>query len=137
MKRLTKKVNAKLNPYQPIMTAKNNSFYTNNTECFQKLGKLEDLEEEVGKPLEEYIKELEESCERHVKAYRNLNKTFDLYNEAFDLFIEWAVDNDFGYDNLGNLYKQYKEKIECLSYNYGLKYIALKEAERKMENKKK
>lgn len=81
---------------------------------------------------EEIISELEK-VEHLDDAFYLLNKAFDLCNEAFDLFIEWATDNDFGYDNLGDLYEQYKEKIYCWSYNYGLKYIALKEAKKKMD----
>ena len=77
-----------------------------------------------------------ERVENLYEAFDLLNKAFDLCNEAFDLFIKWAVDNDFGYDKLGGLYEQYKEKIECLNYNEGLKYIALKEQKKRWRTKR-
>lgn len=52
------------------------------------------------------------------------------YELALELFIEWATDCDFGYDNLGELYEEYEQEIAELSYEEGLKYIALKEVEK-------
>lgn len=84
------------------------------------MNKLEDfiLNNKVfSKCNEEEQKEIIEELER----IKSLDK-------AFDLFIEWATDCDFGYDNLGDLYEKYEKEIEDLSYSDGLKYIALKEA---------
>lgn len=58
----------------------------------------------------------------------NKNVNYDVLNKAFDLFIEWATDCDFGYDNIPEEYEKYKDEIERLGYNEGFKYIAIKEA---------
>ena len=52
--------------------------------------------------------------------------------QALELLLEWAIECDFGYDNLGeDLYKEYKDEIESLDYNEGLIYIAEKELKKK------
>ena len=48
-------------------------------------------------------------------------------DKALDLFIEWATDCDFGYDNIPALYENYKKDIKDMSYTEGLKYIVLAE----------
>lgn len=53
----------------------------------------------------------------------------EIYEKALDLFIKWAVECGFGYDNIPELYEKYEEKIKDMSYEEGLKYIALKEVE--------
>lgn len=55
----------------------------------------------------------------------------DLYKRAFYLITKWAEECDFGYDNIDELYQQYKKELEekDLGYLEGLLYIALKEAE--------
>ena len=53
----------------------------------------------------------------------------ETYEKALDLFIEWAVECDFGYDNIPELYEKYKEEIKDMSYSGGLKYIVLREVE--------
>ena len=53
----------------------------------------------------------------------------ETYEKALDLFIEWVVECDFGYNNIPELYEKYKEEIKDISYSEGLKYIALKEVE--------
>lgn len=49
--------------------------------------------------------------------------------KALDLFIDWAVECGFGYDNIPELYEKYEEKIKDMGYEEGLKYIVLKEVE--------
>ena len=45
------------------------------------------------------------------------------------LLVDWAVDCDFGYDNIPEEYEKYKEEISDMRYTEGLIYIAKKEAE--------
>lgn len=49
--------------------------------------------------------------------------------KAVELLVSWMVEAGFGYDNIPDLYDQYKKDIENMGYNEGLIYIALKEAE--------
>ena len=74
-------------------------------EFINKLGRLEDLEEQLGCPLEVFVK-------------------------AFKKYVGWTTDCDFGYDNIPNEYETYRndEKFKTLSYDSGLIYIAIQEA---------
>lgn len=74
-------------------------------EFINKLGKLEDLEEQLGCPLEVFV-------------------------EAFKKYVGWTTDCDFGYDNIPNEYETYRndERFKTLSYDSGLIYIAIQEA---------
>ena len=47
---------------------------------------------------------------------------------ALRLFIEWASECDFGYDNIPDEYEKYKDDIEDMGWIEGLMYIVLKEA---------
>lgn len=69
-----------------------------------KLGKLEDLEEQIGCPLEVVVK-------------------------AFQKYIGWTTDCDFGYDNIPDEFEKYQndKKFMNLKYNEGLMYIAIQE----------
>lgn len=75
--------------------------------------------------VKEHIDSLQELVENHfdlVEKYKELEK-------ALKLYIEWTTNCDFGYDNIPELYEKYEEKIKDMSYEEGLKYIALKEVE--------
>lgn len=72
---------------------------------WNKLGKLEDLEEQIGCPL-------------------------DVLFKAFELFVDWIVACDFGYDNIPDEYETYKKEIENMDYEKGLMYIAIQEAKK-------
>ena len=50
--------------------------------------------------------------------------------EALKLFVEWAEECDFGYDQLPEEYEKYKTDLEekGLGYCEGLRYIAIQEA---------
>lgn len=50
-------------------------------------------------------------------------------NKGLRLLIDWAVECDFGYDNIPEEYEKYKEEISDMRYTEGLIYIAKKEAE--------
>lgn len=49
--------------------------------------------------------------------------------KALRLLLEWAIECDFGYDNIPEEYEKYKDDIEGMSYTDGLIYIARMEVE--------
>ena len=49
------------------------------------------------------------------------------------LLVDWAVESDFGYDNIPEEYEKYKEEISDMRYTEGLIYIAKKEAENEVK----
>lgn len=65
----------------------------------------------------------------------SLREAIDLAVKALEevkglrLLIDWAVECDFGYDNIPEEYEKYKEEISDMRYTEGLIYIAKKEAE--------
>lgn len=97
MSRLTEKVKT-TDDYIKLATKDKQEF-------INKLGRLEDLEEQLGCPLEVLV-------------------------EAFKKYVGWTTDCDFGYDNIPNEYRTYKndERFKTLSYDSGLIYIAIQEA---------
>lgn len=64
---------------------------------------------------------------RDVKMYRNELK---VYMKALALFVNWAEECDFGYDQIPDEYEKYKDVIERNNTGYceGLIYIAKEEA---------
>lgn len=52
---------------------------------------------------------------------------------AIQLLATWATDCDFGYDNIPDLYEEYKNDVKNMSSTYGLIYIALNEAKKQVE----
>ena len=55
-----------------------------------------------------------------------------LYKKALELFVNWADECDFGYDNLGDLKYEYKDEVESLKYQEGLIHIAVSEAKKEL-----
>ena len=55
----------------------------------------------------------------------------ELYKKALCLFVNWAEECGFGYDNIDDLSEKYKNELEekNLGYIEGLMYIALREAD--------
>ena len=55
------------------------------------------------------------------------------YSKALDILINWVAECGFGYDNIPDEYEKYKSEIEERNLNYhdGIKYIVMKEAEKK------
>ena len=51
--------------------------------------------------------------------------------KAFELFVNWAEECDFGYDNIPEEYEKYRTKLVEKDYGYidGLMWIAYWEAE--------
>lgn len=58
-----------------------------------------------------------------------VEEKLELYKKALCLFVNWAEENDIGYDNIPC--DKYNEEIDDkgLGYIEGMMYIALKEAE--------
>lgn len=66
-----------------------------------------------------------------IETYKKL-----LFNrEALKLFVDWAEECDFGYDQLPEEYEKYKTDLEekGLDYCEGLRYIAIQEAKEALE----
>ena len=53
----------------------------------------------------------------------------DKTEKALRLLVEWAIECDFGYDNIPEEYEKYKDEIENMGYTEGLIYIAKMEIE--------
>lgn len=49
--------------------------------------------------------------------------------EALELLLDWAIECDFGYDNLGETYDKYADEVAEMGYKEGLIYIATREVE--------
>lgn len=64
---------------------------------------------------------------RDIKMYRN---ELRVYKKALELFVNWAEECDFGYDQIPDEYEKYKDVIEKSNMGYceGLMYIAKEEA---------
>ena len=54
--------------------------------------------------------------------------------EGLKLLVEWAVDCDFGYDNIPDEYERYKDELTSFGYVDGLMYIAIQEANQNRKN---
>ena len=63
------------------------------------------------------------------KENKKLKERLELYKKAFCVFVNWAEECDFGYDNIPNEFVKYKDELEKKEIGYieGLMYIALKE----------
>ncbi|MBR5312834.1 MAG: hypothetical protein IKU40_08150, partial [Clostridia bacterium] len=62
--------------------------------------------------------------ERSDDAY-NLIKKLQAKNKALRKLVEWAVECDFGYDNLGDWWvDRFKDEIEGMDYTEGLIHLA-------------
>jgi hypothetical protein len=61
-----------------------------------------------------------------------LKQELKLYKKALDLFVNWADECDFGYDNLGDLKYEYEKDTEKMGYIEGLIYIAVSEAKKEL-----
>ena len=62
------------------------------------------------------------------EAVKLLQERLKLYKRAFCLFVNWAEENDIGYDNIGGYEYQKEVDEKGLGYIEGMMYIALKEA---------
>ena len=55
--------------------------------------------------------------------------SFETVVKAFQKYVGWTTDCDFGYDNIPDEYETYKDddKFKTLTYDSGLIYIAIQE----------
>lgn len=67
-----------------------------------------------------------------LKENEQLKQGLSLYKKALELFVNWADECDFGYDNLGDLKYEYKDEVESLKYQEGLIHIAVSEAKKEL-----
>lgn len=81
-----------------------------------------------------YVKEYhitltyEEFVEQY-KGVRKMEMTKEEHlSKALDLIIQWAIECDFGYDNIPEEYEHYKDEIKDMGYAEGLRYIVMKES---------
>lgn len=67
-----------------------------------------------------------------VEELKKMSKSekLDLYRKAFCLYVNWAKECDFGYDNLIGISEKYEKEFEKKGIGYieGLMLIAIKEA---------
>lgn len=56
--------------------------------------------------------------------------------KAFELFVNWAEECDFGYDNIPEEYEKYRTKLVDYDYIDGLMWIAYWEAEEKQNERR-
>lgn len=69
------------------------------------------------------------------EALEYLEEAYTILDKAFDLYIDWTNDCDFGYDNIPDEYEKYRHELDVLEsgYSNGLKYIAFKEAMKELK----
>lgn len=77
-------------------------------------------------------------CDRvELERPRKIMTTNDIEKKtllkAFKLFVNWAIDNGFGYDDIPDQYLKHKDKLDDMWLSDGLMWISYWEAEK--ENK--
>lgn len=75
------------------------------------------------------------SAKRVSKLGIETYKKLLINREALKLFVDWAEECDFGYDQLPEEYEKYKTDLEekGLDYCEGLRYIAIQEAKKALK----
>jgi len=63
------------------------------------------------------------------KLEEQIGCSFETLVKAFQKYVGWTTDCDFGYDNIPDEYEKYKDddKFKTLTYDSGLIYIAIQE----------
>lgn len=124
--------------------------FDDTLEMNRKLGsenwKFEKENEQLKSELETYQILAHKRGECYLSSLRKENKLKEeneqlkqglkLYKKALELFVNWADECDFGYDNLGDLYSEYKDEIESLKYQEGLIHIAVSEAKKELADER-
>jgi hypothetical protein len=67
--------------------------------------------------------------QKYKKLEEKLGCPLDVVVKAFQKYIGWTTDCDFGYDNIPDEFEKYQndKKFMNLKYNEGLMYIAIQE----------
>lgn len=79
-------------------------------------------------------KNTDNTCERVSRLAKELYEKSNLYKTALEIYVNLAEECDFGYDQMPDEYEKYKNAIENMGYCEGLIYIAINEAEEKLEH---
>jgi hypothetical protein len=78
-------------------------------------------------------KQLASQVVHELLGYKQLEEQLgcplDVVVKAFQKYIDWTTDCDFGYDNIPDEFEKYQndKKFMNLKYNEGLMYIAIQE----------
>ena len=78
---------------------------------------------------EELIRALKYDRGQYEKGYADGKRDGGKRNAALELLLDWAIECDFGYDNIPEEYEEYKEEVADMGYKEGLIYIAEKKIE--------
>lgn len=78
---------------------------------------------------EELIRALKYDRGQYEKGYADGKRDGGKRNAALELLLDWAIECDFGYDNIPDEYEEYKDEIADMDYKEGLIYIAEKKIE--------
>jgi hypothetical protein len=78
---------------------------------------------------EELIRALKYDRGQYEKGYADGKRDGGKKNAARELLLDWAIECDFGYDNIPDEYEKYKDEIADMDYKEGLIYIAEREIE--------
>lgn len=94
-----------------------------------KLGLIEDLMEKYGIPNIEYLESCIKDHDKYGELAEKIGCPLDVVVKAFQKYIGWTTDCDFGYDNIPDEFEKYQndKKFMNLKYNEGLMYIAIQE----------
>lgn len=69
-----------------------------------------------------------DSCFKHHRVLKG-DEMKSKREKALELLLDWAIQCDFGYDNIPEEYEKYKDEIKDMDYTEGLIYIAEREIE--------
>ena len=78
---------------------------------------------------EELIRAIKYDRGQYEKGYADGKRDGGKRNAALELLLDWAIECDFGYDNIPEEYEEYKDEIADMDYKEGLIYIAEKKIE--------
>lgn len=78
---------------------------------------------------EELVRALKYDRGQYEKGYADGKRDGGKKNAALELLLDWAIECDFGYDNIPEEYEQYKDEVKDMGYKEGLIYIAERQIE--------
>ena len=78
---------------------------------------------------EELIRALKYDRGQYEKGYADGKRDGGKRNAALELLLDWAIECDFGYDNIPDEYEKYKDDVKDMDYREGLIYIAERQIE--------
>ena len=78
---------------------------------------------------EELIRALKYDRGQYERGYADGKRDGGKKNAALELLLDWAIECDFGYDNIPDEYEKYKDDVKDMDYREGLIYIAERQIE--------